>query len=90
MTISKDLSIHVADIKAINLSCHHCKAELSLPPSDIQKDPPERCPNCGVDWFGHNTTEQKQLKYLLLSIKAFTERAGTEVCQIQLKVSQPD
>ena len=90
MTIGKQLSIHMKDIKTVDLSCHHCKAVLSLPPNDFKRGPPEKCPNCGVDWFDFDTVEKKQLMYLILAIKAFTERADSKVCQVQLTVSQPD
>lgn len=90
MTISKDYSIDLADIKSVRLVCHNCKASLSLPPTDIQKDPPEHCPNCGGDWFGHNTTEQKNLKLFLSTFRFLKERSGTPVCQVHLEVSQPN
>jgi len=90
MTISKDYSINMSDIKAVRLLCHKCKTSLSLPATDIRKDPPEHCANCGEDWFGYNTTETKQLKLFLAALRVFTERTGTPVCQVQLEVSQPD
>ena len=89
MTISKDYSIDLSDIKAVRLLCHYCKTSLSLPPTDIKKDPPEHCPNCGKDWFGQDTQEQKTLKFFLSALSSLRERSGTPVCQVQLEVSQP-
>jgi DNA-directed RNA polymerase subunit RPC12/RpoP len=89
MTISKEYSIEVSEIKAVRLICHKCQASLSLPPSDIKQDPPEHCPNCGTDWFLFRSIELQQLKSFLLSIKAFSERTGKPECQVRLEISQP-
>jgi len=90
MTISKDYSISLSDIKAVRLLCHKCKTSLSLPPNDIQKEPPEECVNCGEGWFGGNTTELSQLKFFLRALRSLSERDGTPVCQVLLEVSQPN
>lgn len=89
MTIDKEYSIDLSDIKAVRLLCHHCKTSLNLPPKDIQKDPPEHCPNCSRDWFGYDTPEKKQLKAFLAALNFLRERSGTSVCQVRLDVSQP-
>ena len=88
MTINKDYSIDISEIKTVRLASHKCTASLILPP-DIKKEPPEHCPNCGANWFGHNTVEQKQLYGLLGALRIFSERTGTNACQIKLEVSQP-
>ena len=88
MTIIKDYSIEISDIKSIRLVCHKCKASLSFPPADIRREP-ENCPNCGESWFALRTAELKQLRSLLDALTFFAERVGTPVCQIQLDISQP-
>ena len=90
MTISKDLSISLSDIKAVRLLCHKCKASVSLPPADIRKEPPEECVNCGEGWFGSNTVEMSELKHLLKALRDLSQRDGTPVCQVRLEVTQPN
>jgi len=88
MTINKDYSINISDIKTVRLLCHKCKTSLNLPPSDIKKDPPEYCPNCGEGWFGYSTRELSHLKYFLGALLFFAQRDGTPVCQVLLEVSE--
>jgi|SRR6478609_8709 len=90
MTINKSYSVDVADIDSIILACHGCKTALNLPPSDIRQDPPQRCPNCGADWFPDHTSDRKTLNVFLASLRDLRKRSDGKVCQVRLIISQPN
>ncbi len=89
MTIDNGCSFDVSDIKAIALACPGCDASLSLPPSDIKNDPPERCPNCGASWFPDYEIDRKMVHTFLATLRDIRKKSAGTMCKVRIQVILP-
>lgn len=81
------LSINLADLTAIKITCTQCRASAEFPVARLQGDPPERCFHCRVEWFVAKSSQATALEHLF---RALGELRGDEAsgCRVQLVMTQ--
>ncbi len=90
MTSQKRLFIAFQDIQSLRMTCHGCRASLSIPLSGDRKILPSECPYCGKVWFVESSSDARQVKQLFDALREFSTRGSTAPCELDLAIEQPE
>ena len=88
------LRAEISDIQALRLVCNSCGSAVSMPVSNRNERPPERCPVCGIEWSSlvesmrRLPTPPQQLMMALRALKTAQEQEAMIAVQIEFDTKE--
>jgi hypothetical protein len=89
MTPNKRYLLDMSDLLSVRLTCHNCKASLSIPISHRQSIP-DTCPHCSAAWLMRSSSDHVALAQFIEGLSVLQSRGKETVCQIQTEIDQPN
>lgn len=88
MTLQKRFVIGPKDVLAIRLTCKHCKASVSIPPSEF-KCVRDACANCREQLF-HGDSTKIGLEQLIAGLADLQKCSDDMGWSVHLEAEQPE